>query len=39
MFSLFKGELEKRGIAYIQISGNYKAREEKIKKIIDSILV
>jgi HTH-type transcriptional repressor of NAD biosynthesis genes len=39
MFNLFKSELEKRGIDYIQINGNYKAREEKIKKIIDSILV
>ncbi|WP_426326476.1 AAA family ATPase [Pedobacter sp. R-06] len=39
MFNLFKDELEKRGINYIQISGNYREREEKIKKIIDSILV
>jgi HTH-type transcriptional repressor of NAD biosynthesis genes len=39
MFNLFKDELEKRGIDYIQISGNYKEREEKIKKIIDSILL
>ncbi|MGN8059619.1 AAA family ATPase [Pedobacter sp. 22163] len=39
MFKLFKAELEKRGINYIQISGNYREREEKIKKIIDSILV
>lgn len=39
MFNLFKAELEKRGINYIQISGNYREREEKIKKIIDSILV
>jgi len=39
MFNLFKAELEKRGIDYIQISGNYREREEKIKKIIDSILV
>ncbi|MGQ7853060.1 AAA family ATPase [Pedobacter sp. WC2501] len=39
MFNLFKSELEKRGIAYIQISGDYKTREEKIRKIIDSILV
>ena len=39
MFNLFKDELEKRGINYIQICGNYAEREEKIKKIIDSILV
>lgn len=38
MFNLFKGELEKRGINYIQISGNYAEREERIKKIIDSLL-
>jgi HTH-type transcriptional repressor of NAD biosynthesis genes len=38
MFNLFKAELEKRGIDYIQISGNYREREERIKKIIDSIL-
>lgn len=39
MFNLFKSELEKRGITYIQISGDYKTREEKIRKIVDSILV
>jgi HTH-type transcriptional repressor of NAD biosynthesis genes len=39
IFNLFKSELEKRGIAYIQISGDYKTREEKIREIIDSILV
>lgn len=39
MFHLFKTELEKRGIGYITINGNYTEREEKIKKIIDSILV
>ncbi|WP_025145380.1 AAA family ATPase [Pedobacter jeongneungensis] len=39
MFDLFKRELEKRGIDYIHISGNYHEREEKIKKIIDSILL
>ncbi|MGN7988978.1 AAA family ATPase [Pedobacter sp. 22226] len=39
MFNLFKSELEKRGINYIHISGNYNEREEKIKKIIDSILL
>lgn len=39
MFNLFKSELEKREIAYIQISGDYKTREEKIREIIDSILV
>lgn len=39
MFNLFKSELEKRGINYILINGNYEEREEKIKKIIDSILV
>jgi HTH-type transcriptional repressor of NAD biosynthesis genes len=38
MFNLFKRELEKRGINYIHISGNYHEREEKIKKIIDSTL-
>jgi len=38
MFNLFKRELEKRGINYIYISGNYHEREEKIKKIIDSTL-
>lgn len=39
MFNLFKSELEKRRITYIQISGDYKTREEKIRKIVDSILV
>jgi len=39
MFNLFKAELEKRNINYILISGNYEEREEKIKKIIDLILV
>lgn len=38
MFNLFKRELEKRGINYTHISGNYHEREEKIKKIIDSTL-
>jgi HTH-type transcriptional repressor of NAD biosynthesis genes len=39
MFELFKAELEKRNISYVIINGNYREREEKIKKIIDSILV
>lgn len=39
MFNLFKAELEKRGIHYILINGTYKEREEKIEKIIDSMLV
>ena len=38
MFNLFKDKLEKRRINYIQISGNYTEREEKIKGIIDGIL-
>lgn len=38
MFNLFKTELEKRGIDYIHISGNYAEREEKVKKAVDSIL-
>ncbi|WP_316825659.1 AAA family ATPase [Pedobacter miscanthi] len=39
MFNLFKSELEKRNIDYILISGNYEEREEKIKKMINSMLV
>jgi HTH-type transcriptional repressor of NAD biosynthesis genes len=39
MFNLFKAELEKCGINYILINGNYEEREEKIKKIIDSMLM
>ncbi|WP_293307495.1 AAA family ATPase [Pedobacter sp. UBA5917] len=39
MFNLFKSELEKRGINYILISGNYEEREENVKKYITSILI
>lgn len=39
MFNLFKSELEKRGINYILISGGYEEREEKIRKIIDAMLI
>lgn len=38
MFNLFKGELEKRGIAYIIIRGNYQERENKVRSVIDSML-
>jgi len=39
MFNLFKSELDKRGINYILINGNYEEREEKIIKIIDAVLM
>lgn len=38
MMEIFKAELEKRGIAYILISGSYEERERKVRAVIDKML-
>lgn len=36
MYTLFKDELDRRNIRYIEIRGNYQEREKTVKSIIDS---
>ncbi|MDN3585587.1 AAA family ATPase [Pedobacter aquatilis] len=38
MFALFKNELDKRSVPYIEIKGDYKEREDKVKAIINMML-
>jgi HTH-type transcriptional repressor of NAD biosynthesis genes len=38
MATIFKSELEKRGIPYVLISGNWEERFERIKTEVDKFL-
>ena len=38
MYTLFKKELDKRDIKYLEVKGNYEARELLIRKAIDNLL-
>jgi HTH-type transcriptional repressor of NAD biosynthesis genes len=38
MYRIFKNELDRRGIPYLKVSGDYAEREHCIKSIIDKML-
>lgn len=38
MYAIFKNELDKRNIKYLEIKGNYETREVLIRKTIDNLL-